>query len=283
MTQHPHEDGTRQTVRIPLPPPEMRDLVGGLGPERFDNRSGGLVYPYLPEQVFESVFDFGSGCGRLARRLIQQRPRPRRYLGIDLHLGMVKWCQTHLTAVAPNFRFIHHDVFNAGLNPDGKARTLAFPIEGEVFSFVEAWSVFTHLTQEQAEHYLGEVARILAPEGVFQSTWFLFDKADFPMLQDFQNALYISLDDPSNAVIYDRTWLLNTTRRLGLVIHEIEPPEVRGFQWRLLMARQETGRKEFAFPADLAPKGERRPPVVRFVADRIGLDIPQTELSSEDA
>jgi hypothetical protein len=103
------------------------------------------------------------------------------------------------------------------------------------------------------------------------------------MLQDFQNALYISLDDPSNAVIYDRTWLLNTTRRLGLVIHEIEPPEVRGFQWRLLMARQETGRKEFAFPADLAPKGERRPPVVRFVADRIGLDIPQTELSSEDA
>jgi SAM-dependent methyltransferase len=262
----------RPSETIPLPPPEMRALIGGLGPEHFDNPSGDLVYPYLPDRVYETVFDFGSGCGRLARRLIQQRPQPRRYLGIDVHRGMVKWCRSNVTPVAPQFRFLHHDVFNRGLNSSAKTDVLPFPVEGESFSFVEAWSVFTHLTQNQAEHYLGEVSRILTPDGVFQSTWFLFDKTDFPMMQRRQNALYINLTDPSNAVIYDRAWLLGMTQQLGLVLHEIEPLEVRGFQWRMLMARRESGIKEAEFPEDRRPKGLRRSPTLTATADCVGLD-----------
>jgi SAM-dependent methyltransferase len=264
---HPHP-----TEAIPLPPPEMRALIGGLSLEHFDNPSGGLVYPYLPQRVYDSVFDFGSGCGRLARRLIQQRPQPRRYLGIDVHRGMVRWCRANLTPVAPHFRFLHHDVFNRGLNPSAKTDVLPFPVEGESFSFVEAWSVFTHLTQNQAEHYLGEVSRILTPDGVFQSTWFLFDKSDFPVLQDFQNALYINLVDPSNAVIFDRDWLLRTTRQLGLVVYAIEPPRMRGWQWRLEMAGRESGVAEVEFPRDSAPKGRWEAPTVAGAADRIGLE-----------
>jgi 16S rRNA G1207 methylase RsmC len=65
----------------------MRELVGPTDPTEFDNPSGNLVYPYLPADAYEAVLDFGCGCGRVARQLIQQSRPPQRYLGIDLHRG----------------------------------------------------------------------------------------------------------------------------------------------------------------------------------------------------
>ncbi len=44
----------------------------------------------------------------------------------------------------------------------------------------------------------------MAPDGLLRSTWFLCEKRYFPMMQDFQNALYINENDTTNAVIYDR-------------------------------------------------------------------------------
>jgi SAM-dependent methyltransferase len=270
--RHSKAEAATVEKELPLPPEEMRALVGGLGPEHFDNPRRVLVYDHLPTHVYESVFDFGCGCGRLARRLIQQNPQPRRYLGIDLHRGMIKWCQANLTPFAPAFQFEHHDVFNAGLNPRSTARVLPFPADSASFSLAEAWSVFTHLSPDQSEHYLRETARVLTPDGVLQSTWFLFDKSDFPMMQDFQDALFINEIDPSNAVIYDREWLRRTVRSAGLVIYSITAPKVRGFQWQLLMAPIESGLKEAAFPPDDAPRGIRNPPCLPAQAERIGLE-----------
>ena len=45
---------------------------------------------------------------------------------------------------------------------------------------------------------------MLRDGGIAVTTFFLFDKAGFPMMQEFQNAPYINLDDPTNAVIFDR-------------------------------------------------------------------------------
>src|SRR5947208_679872 len=119
----------RQRAALPVPPPDMRHLIGGAGPERFDDPSGKPVYDYLPAEAYETVFDFGCGCGRVARQLIQQQPRPPRYLGVDLHAGMVEWCRRELEPRARGFRFEHHDIYNIGLNPEGKHRTLPLPAE----------------------------------------------------------------------------------------------------------------------------------------------------------
>jgi hypothetical protein len=91
------------------------------------------------------------------------------------------------------------------------------------------------------------------------------------MMQDFQNALFINETDPSNAVIYDREWLRRATREAGCVIFSITAPEVHGFQWRLLMARTESGKQEASFPSDDAPRGIRNPPLLPERAERIGL------------
>jgi SAM-dependent methyltransferase len=73
---------------LPIPPFEMRQLVGPTDEAAFDDPSGDPILQ-LPESQFNSVLDFGCGCGRLARQMMQQRARPRRYVGFDLHLGMV--------------------------------------------------------------------------------------------------------------------------------------------------------------------------------------------------
>src|SRR4051794_14093729 len=239
-------------IDLPLPPVELRALVGQPEEEGFDNASGEPVFGFPPE-AYRRVVDFGCGCGRVARQLIQQSPQPQEYRGFDLHRGMVEWCQSHLTPVAPQFEFAHHDVANRGLNPGpGRPPTLPLPVQDGWASLILAISVFTHLTEPQAVHYLDEVVRCLDADGTLHTTWFLFDKSDFPMMQEFQNALYINPDDPTNAVIYDSRWLLDQIARLGMKLVRAAAPEIRGFHWWLTFAHADDPRPQVELPADTA-------------------------------
>jgi len=249
----------------------MRAIVGPTDPIHFDNPEGNPIFDGLPNEAYDSVLDFGCGCGRLARQMLQQHPRPARYLGIDLHPALVKWCKQNLTPVAPEFEFRHHDVRYEAWNPgDDKPEIAPFPVEDASRSLVIAYSVFTHLTQEHAEYYLDEVARSLRPGGFLESTWFLFDKALFPMMQDFQNALYINDRDPSNAAIFDRGWLVEQAHERGLTVVAATAPVVRGFHWQIRMTPSGEGAESVELPADEAPvdTGGTRAAVVAPDLDR---------------
>jgi len=243
-----------------LPPRELRKLVGPTEPEPFDNPTGALVFPDVPEQAYAFVFDFGCGCGRLARQLIQQQPAPQRYIGVDPQRSSVEWCRANLTPHAPHFTFAHHDVFHEFVNPEGKLDPLPLPAPGGQITLFIAWSVFTHLLDAEASFYLRELARVLSPNGVAVTTWFLFDKRDFPMMQAFQNTLYISDFDPTNAVLFAREWLCEQAAAAGLAITRIVPPAIRGFQWVIELRKDASDRPHVEFPADLAPYGLARPP-----------------------
>ena len=245
---------------LPLPPLEMRELVGRTEEKAFDNPTGLPVFGDAIElDLYETVLDFGCGCGRLARQLLQQTPRPRRYLGLDLHAGMIRWASDNLAA--DGFEFQHHDVYHVAFNPRAPAKTARFPVEDQSVSLLIALSVFTHSTQTQCEHYLREVARVLKPEGVMISTWFFFDKRYFPMMQEFQNTLYINDVDLTNATIVDRNWMIDFTSRLGLTIRSIKPPAVRGFHWTLQLTPANV--PAAPWPEDVAPLGHRPPPLTR--------------------
>jgi SAM-dependent methyltransferase len=256
---------------LPIPPLEMRQLVGPTDPALFDNPDGRLVYDGLPAEQFRTVLDFGCGCGRIGRQFIQQRPRPERYEGLDLHAGMIRWASENLARRAPGFRFTHHDVFYPGFNPgDGKPLHDAFPFGDSEFSFIVSISVFTHLTEDQADAYLAEMARVLEPRGVLLCTWFLFEKQDFPMMQENQHTLFINELDVRNAVIYDRDWVRATAARHGLGLREIRPPAIHGFQWELRFAPATDGLSVAEWPVDEAPAGRRPPPLMPAQAHRIG-------------
>jgi SAM-dependent methyltransferase len=258
---------------LPLPPLEMRELVGPTDPAAFDNPRRETIFWYLEPSLCEKIFDFGCGCGRVARQLMLQRIPPTKYVGIDLHAGMIRWCQRNLQPAAPNFSFLHHDVFNVRFNPNpASPRVQPFPVADADFTMINALSVFTHLTQEQAVHYLYECARILHPQGVLHASWFLFDKREFPMLPPEANTLYVSYEDPSAAVLFDREWVLSTARSFGLRLWRITPPAIRGHQWLLMMTKREDV-QEPEFPPDTAAYGRAAPPTgAVHDASRIGLE-----------
>lgn len=175
---------------------------------------------------------------------------------------MVRWCNENLATRLSGFEFHHHDVYNPSFNPDpALPRTAPIPVESSRATLVVAWSVFTHLAESQVEWYLREISRVLASDGVAISTWFLFDKSGFPMMQDFQNALYINEYDVTNAVIFDRGWLLDMIHKEGLVVRHALGPEIRGFQWVLRLAPASPGEQSVTLPTDDAPVGRMPPPV----------------------
>jgi len=273
-----------QTLRdvLPLPPLEMRELVGPTDPAMFDQPDGVPVFPEATPAQHASILDFGCGCGRVARKLaLAAAPMPERYVGIDLHRGMVQWDNDNLAPWLPSFSFEHHDVYNGGFNPDPrKPRMARLPVNDCSVTLLIAWSVFTHLVQSQAEFYLDEVARALAPNGLLMATWFLFDKAYFPMMQEFQHALYINDIDPTNAVIFDREWLVQSLNQRGLRIRASTVPQVRGYQW---ITEIERGHGSQALPDDDSPFGRAPPPVGRANPSRVGLDDDSDEAGAQRA
>ncbi len=247
---------SERATQIPIPPLEYRHTVGALDLERYENPTGDFIFPYIAPRYYRRVFDFGCGCGRVARQLALQKVQPEAYLGIDLHAGMIQWCQENITPYAPQFRFLHQDVFYVGWNKESPNKVLPFPVDSQDFTLVNAISVFTHLEQDSAVFYFAEVNRVLAEDGILHATWFLFDKTDFPMMQDFQNALYINIADPVNAVIFDKTWVVNEAHKHNLKIIGIIPPGMRGGQWVLTMARLNHPSPAKTIPAMSATSGE---------------------------
>ncbi len=250
------------TGTLPLPPLNFREAVGPTDPADYENPTGAKYYPDLNDSLYESVFDFGCGCGRIARQLIQQQPPPQRYLGVDLHPEMIAWCQENLTPVAPTFTFVHHDVFHESYNPgSNKPRSRSLPASNESATLLIAHSVFTHILQDDVEHYLREFARIMRPDGVARATFFLFDKRVFPMMEPHRNALYTDPFILADAVILDRDWLRRACERAGLAIVGAMPPEFRGHQWVLTLKRADVGAHPVELPVDTAPLMATRGPL----------------------
>ena len=249
--------------QIPYPPLRLRKSVGPIEDSYYENPGGRLVFEKeVPAANYRSIFDFGCGCGRVARQLLLQSEAPVGfYRGVDLFAESVQWAHQNLSPVNPSFQFRHHDVFNAQFNPSSKHEFAALEGEKAQFSLVTAHSVFTHIIERNLENYLSECKRIMSDDGVFRASWFLYDKASYPMMQESQNCLYINVDDPTNATIYDYNYVSSMYRKHGMTIFAIIPPLTRGFQWFIFAKPVSAGVEEAVFPDDIAPLGICRPPL----------------------
>jgi SAM-dependent methyltransferase len=251
------ERASRQRTALPMPPLAYRQWVGPIEDDRYDNPDGSLVYPDFAPERYASVFDFGCGCGRVARQLILQEPRPQRYVGVDVHPELIDWCQANLEPATQGFRFYHHDVFDKLVNDgEDKPEVLPFPVGDESVTLFESLSIFTHIVERQLAFYLREAARVLLPEGEMNASFLLFEKTEFPVLDSARNALYIDDSYPPSAVYYDREWLQQTLADVGLTVVRIaQIPETHGYQWRLVLGRSGDGISSVEIPRDELDRG----------------------------
>ncbi len=142
----------------PLPPAGLRARVGLPARDEFT-----LVGREGARQILEAVaretgappdawLDFGCGCGRLARPLLESGV-PRSYDGVDVDARQVGWAARHLPG---RFRVMRPEP------------PLDFPAGS--FDVVLAVSIFTHLSEAGQFAWLAEVRRLLKPGGLLVAT-----------------------------------------------------------------------------------------------------------------
>jgi SAM-dependent methyltransferase len=110
------------------------------------------------------ILDIGCGCGKMAR-FFSINPRGS-YLGLDVFRPSIDWSKQAFID-RPNIRFLHFDVFSPLYNSGGtlNADTTPLPVEDRSADLIICASLFTHLLEPTARHYLKEVRRCLAIGG----------------------------------------------------------------------------------------------------------------------
>jgi SAM-dependent methyltransferase len=135
---------------LPIPPAELISQVAGpLSDAEF--LAGGAAGRRIISETLgrngvdvdqlSSLLDFGVGCGRVARHWVGI---PAEVHGCDYNPALVEWCDANL----PHVRATRNK-----LDPP-------LPYDGEMFDFVYALSVFTHLTESQQRTWSAELRRV---------------------------------------------------------------------------------------------------------------------------
>ena len=216
-------------VRTPRVPPRRQTFIGGGDFEAVGNRFFNTLKRcgLTPDM---DVLDVGCGQGRMARPLIGYLDGGS-YTGFDIVSSGIKWCQAHYND-APNFNFVHADIFNERYNPDGStpASDYRFPFDDNRFDLTFLTSVFTHMFRDDIENYLSEIARTLRPGGTGLITWFLLDdisrtskdaKLEFRFDVDDVSSTTLR-ENPEAAIAFDARFVRGLYAKAGLEIINIE-------------------------------------------------------------
>jgi SAM-dependent methyltransferase len=236
---------------------DLRDRVGGradrlVPPRRLDFvghsdfvETGDEFLTHLVElaglQPEDRVLDVGCGIGRMARPLAGYLAPQGSYDGFDVDRRGIGWCRRRYRRHA-NFRFRVADLYNRRYNPAGahSAAEYRFPYDDGSFDVVLCASVVTHLLEGEADHYLAEIARVLAPGGRALITFFVLDgdsraaiaqgRAGLPFLDADGEVAVVSEDVPEEAVAYDQAWMIDALGRNGLDFDSVHPGSWSGHQ-----------------------------------------------------
>ncbi len=154
----PIEDERIARFFPPLPPAELRATAcGGMDPRGHlytglqDYRIVAELFALFDDRdlgELEAVFDFGCGCGRLARWLAMALPDATIH-GSDVRAAAIEWCRAEL----PGRFFVNATAPPLELPDDSVDLTVAL-------------SVFSHLDRDPGLAWLRELARVTRPGGM---------------------------------------------------------------------------------------------------------------------
>ena len=182
-------------------------------------------------QPSHAVLEVGCGSGRVARPLTGYLGSAGSYDGLDVDRAAIGWCRRRY-ARHRRFRFRVADVFDRRRNPGGThvAADYPLPYDDAAFDFAILVSVFTHLLEDEADHQLAELARVLRPGGRALTTWFLLEEesrrlmaegsSGLAFLDPQQHVAVVSEDLPQEAVAYDEGWVYDRVRESGMAVVE---------------------------------------------------------------
>jgi SAM-dependent methyltransferase len=210
--------------KTPLPPLWLRRHAGPVASFESSAREMAAFLERLGVLTeTDDVLDIGCGPGAMAPEIARRLGRGRRYVGFDAHEPSIRWCRKNF-AGDPRLSFELAAVASPyGSRSGVPAGTYRFPMADGEAGLILAKSVFTHLFEEEALHYLGEIRRTLHPGRPAIVTAFLFDRASdefakvmlaFPFGDG--RVRWRSWLRPSSAVVYERSRFFELVEESGL-------------------------------------------------------------------
>jgi SAM-dependent methyltransferase len=226
----------RLTGRRDLPPLWLRRHVGPVA--SFERAPGEIAAVISLLELLRpdgSVLDVGCGCGAMALEFERMLGPRGRYVGFDVHEPSIEWCKRRFGA-DPRFRFEVARVSTPySSHFTAPVISYRFPVADGAESFVLAKSVFTHLLESEARHYLAEVRRTLAPGGRALITAFLLPADNDPATPPqytFEhggpNVRWMVSGRPTAAVGYDRDFFFAVIEDAGFRVVDLYEGHWRG-------------------------------------------------------
>jgi SAM-dependent methyltransferase len=177
-----------------------------------------------------TYLDVGCGPGALALALRSRLGPLSRYVGFDVHEPSIRWCSRAFGGDR-RFEFELASVSSPyGSRTGESALTYRFPLEDSEASAVLARSVFTHLLEPEAAHYLSEIRRVLAPDGRAFLSVFLFEGPGgrdeipaFPFPNGTSQVRWRVGARPHAGVAYSREGFFELVRAGNLRVVELRP------------------------------------------------------------
>ncbi len=159
------------------------------------------------------VLDAGCGAGAMAPAFARLLGPRGRYVGFDLHEPSLRWCRRHFRADT-RLRF----------ETSRRGADYRFPAAPGEAGFVLAKSLFTHLPENEARHFLSEIRRVLRPGAVAVVTAFLFEPGEgearaadvFPFASPDGSARWRWKAQPESAIAFESSRFLEMIAAAGL-------------------------------------------------------------------
>lgn len=180
----------------------------------------------------DDVLDVGCGPGAMAGELAKRIGPAARYVGFDVHAPSIRWCRRSFGS-DPRLAFELARVASPYGSPSGEpAVSYRFPMEDARAGLVLAKSLFTHLLEPEARHYLAEIRRTLKSGGGAVVTAFLFDpqapgcdlaRRAFPFGDADGRVRWRLRARPAAAVAYARPLFLALIEQAGLRVESMFP------------------------------------------------------------
>lgn len=228
-----------------LPPLWLRRHVGPVG--QFEDAARAMaetISGLVQLTPTDQTLDLGCGCGAMVPFFAAALGEQGRYLGLDVHPPSIQWCRKQFGG-DPRLRFELVPVRSPYGDGRGALEEYRFPLPDGSADFVLAKSLFTHLLEPEARHYLAEIRRVLRPGREALVTAFLFDGSGapaFPFPSPEAPVRWRRRSHPHAAVAFERRFFESMIGEAGLEVRR-RLPAVPAGQDVLLLTRLKLGQR----------------------------------------
>ena len=178
-------------------PPRRGRLVGEGDYRAIGREFVGHLVDLVNLQPSDRILDVGCGTGRIALALMGYLDENGTYDGFDVNRKGIEFARNTIGREASRFEFKWIDIRNDQYNSAGasSAAEFQFPYDSHRFSCAIATSLFTHLRTAEAEQYVAEIDRVLAPGGRLLATFFLLNDASRDAIEHSAAAMSFKFSD----------------------------------------------------------------------------------------